>query len=107
MATDKITPRRVRRLTEIWLRENPGKHRAVRDEWGDAEKPGLCVRLGKSGVITWVHYRQVAGKQMVLVLVLGRYPELSLRWLACASTRSAAVHGRGSPVSRRRPPMTT
>jgi integrase len=77
MATVNSTHRRVRRLTESWLRENLGKQRAMREEWGDTEKPGLRVRLGKSGVITWVHYRQVAGKQMVLVL--GRYPELSLK----------------------------
>jgi len=77
MATDKITQRRVRRLTEGWLRENRGRRRAMREEWGDGDRPGLRVRLGKSGVITWVHYRQVAGKRMVLVL--GRYPELSLQ----------------------------
>jgi len=77
MATDKITQRRIRRLTESWLRENLGKRRAAREEWGDAEKHGLRVRLGNSGVVTWVHYRQVAGKQMVLVL--GRYPELGLQ----------------------------
>ena len=77
MATKKITHRRVRRLTEGWLRENLGKRRAAREEWGDSDRPGLRVRLGKSGVITWVHYRQVAGKQMVLVL--GRYPEISLK----------------------------
>src|SRR3972149_3246941 len=77
MATQKITQRRVRRVTESWLRENLGKRRAAREEWGDTDRPGLRVRLGKSGVITWVHYRQVGGKQMVLVL--GRHPELSLK----------------------------
>jgi integrase len=89
MATKKITQRRVRRLTEGWLRENLGKRRTAREEWGDADRPGLRVRLGKSGVITWVHYRQVARKQMVLVL--GRYPELSL---GAARLRLDAERGR-------------
>ena len=105
MATDKLTQRRVRRLTESWLRENLGKRRAAREEGGDADRRGLRVRLGKSGVITWVHYRQVAGKQMILVL--GRYPELASRWPGSVSTRSAAVHGRGSPASRPLSPTAT
>jgi hypothetical protein len=76
MAAAKITQRRGWRLTESWLRENLGKRCAAREEWGDADRRGLRVRLGKSGVI-WVHYRQVARKQMVLVL--GLYPELGLQ----------------------------
>ncbi len=76
-AAAKSTRRpRVRRLTEAWLRENLGRKRAEREEWGDSAKPGLRVRFGKSGAITWVHYRSVGGKNEVLVL--GRYPDLGL-----------------------------
>lgn len=76
MDSAKSTRRRVRRLTETWLRSNLGKQRAAREEWGDSDKPGLRVRFGKSGAVTWVHYRSVAGKNEVLVL--GRYPDLGL-----------------------------
>ncbi len=77
MDTRKSTPRRVRRLSETWLRSQLGKQRPAREEWGDSEKPGLRVRLGKSGTVTWVHYRQVDGKQELVVL--GRFPDLGLR----------------------------
>ncbi len=71
----KRTPR-VRRFTEVWLREQLGKQRPAREEWGDADRPGLRARFGKSGSITWVHYRTVGGKQTMTVL--GRYPDLGL-----------------------------
>lgn len=78
MDTPKSTRRpRVRRLTEAWLREQLGKQRTAREEWGDSAKPGLRVRFGKSGTVTWVHYRSVAGKSEILVL--GRFPDLGLR----------------------------
>ncbi|MGA8891817.1 MAG: site-specific integrase [Anaeromyxobacteraceae bacterium] len=78
MVEGKSTRRpRVRRLTEGWLREQLGKKRAAREEWGDTDKPGLRVRFGKSGAISWVHYKQAGGKQTVIIL--GRYPDLSLR----------------------------
>lgn len=78
MDTAKSTRRpRVRRLTEIWLREQLGKRRAAREEWGDTDKPGLRVRFGTSGAITWVFYKSTAGKNAIIVL--GRYPDLGLR----------------------------
>jgi integrase len=78
MDTGKTTRRqRVRRVTESWLREQLGKQRAAREEWGDSGKPGLRVRFGKTGTITWVHYRTIAGKNELVVL--GRYPDLGLR----------------------------
>lgn len=67
---------RVRRLTETWLRSQLGKQRPAREEWGDSDKPGLRVRFGKSGTVTWVHYRSVGGKNELVVL--GRFPELGL-----------------------------
>ncbi len=77
MVEPKSTRRpRVRRFTEVWLREQLGRQRPAREEWGDADKPGLRARFGTSGAITWVHYRSAAGKQEVLVL--GRYPDLGL-----------------------------
>ena len=69
MATTEITQRRVRRLTERLLRQNVGKRRAAREEGGDADRPGLRVRHGRSGAMTWVHDRQVAREQ---IFVLGR-----------------------------------
>jgi hypothetical protein len=77
MVEAKSTRRpRVRRFTEAWLREQLGRQRAAREEWGDSDKPGLRARFGKSGTISWVHYRQSGGRQEVLVL--GRYPDLGL-----------------------------
>lgn len=67
---------RVRRLTETWLRSQLGKQRPAREEWGDTDKPGLRVRFGKSGTVTWVHYRSIAGKSELVVL--GRFPDLGL-----------------------------
>jgi integrase len=75
-ATCSKSESRERRLTETWLRANLGKRRSAREEWGDSDKPGLRVRFGKSGSVSWVHYRSVAGKSEVLVL--GRYPDLGL-----------------------------
>ena len=78
MADTKFTRRpRVRKFTEIWLRDQLGKQRDQREEWGDSDKPGLRARFGKSGSITWVFYRQAGGKQSLTVL--GRYPDLGLR----------------------------
>jgi integrase len=77
MVDSKPTRRpRVRRFMEGWLREQLGKRRSQREEWGDSDKPGLRARFGKSGSITWVFYRQAGGKQSLTVL--GRYPELGL-----------------------------
>lgn len=68
---------RVRRFTESWLHEQLGKARPAREEWGDSGKPGLRVRFGKTGTITWVHYRTAGGKSALIIL--GRYPELGLQ----------------------------
>lgn len=76
MDTAKST-RRVRRLTETWLRDQLGKQRGAREEWGDSDKPGLRVRFGKTGTITWVHYKSTGGKNALVVL--GRYPDIGLR----------------------------
>ena len=78
MVDSKPTRRpRVRRFTEVWLREQLGKRRDQREEWGDSDKPGLRARFGKSGSITWVFYRQAGGKQSLTVV--GRYPDMGLR----------------------------
>ncbi len=59
--TRKSSRARVRRFTEGWLREQFGKARPARKEWGDSGKPGLRARFGKTGTITWVHYRASGG----------------------------------------------
>lgn len=74
--TESTRRSRVRRFTESWLREQLGKPRPAREEWGDSDRPGLRARFGKSGTITWVHYRTAGGKQSMTIL--GRYPDLGL-----------------------------